>query len=114
MEEAKGDLSAFIPLDERFHQEIVGVSGNAVLGMIEGTLNRLTDRQRFLGAEQGAALLRAQQGHRQILQALRARDEEAYSEAVRRHARDVLGAGEAAEPGEEEDTGNGFVRRNCE
>ena len=77
------DELQYIDLDARFHLAVSMCAHNRVLSIMTGTLNRLTNRRRFVGNPDSQ--VKASGEHRVMLEALRERDEDKLLSALRIH-----------------------------
>lgn len=85
MRDARGDTSAFLAADMRFHEIIAGISGNSLIAAaVAGMLGWLTKFRREMVAVKGAETLTIHE-HEQILEAIRNGAPEAAGEAMRKH-----------------------------
>lgn len=75
--------------DIEFHRALAQASGNAILASFHDSLTSLGQRTRSASATVPGAIGRAWQWHEQILAAVRSRDPESASAAMRLHLRQV-------------------------
>jgi DNA-binding GntR family transcriptional regulator len=91
---SKGDVRAFVGMDARFHEIISKFSGSKRLLELAQTLRRHMLRYRIQSIYSVDNVLRAIEGHKGIVQAIRKRDPEEVTQAIRHHMeqskRDVL------------------------
>jgi DNA-binding GntR family transcriptional regulator len=87
---SRGDAVAFLRHDEEFHHAIARAAGCESAWRLLETLKAQMDRVRFLSFEEATpvAILIAQ--HREIAEAIEARDPEAAERAMRRHLGEIL------------------------
>lgn len=85
---ALADAAAFHDLDDRFHQEICERAGTGFAWAMVREMKSHMDRVRFLSLS--FASERAFDEHREILAAIRSRDENRAAEAVRAHLTRIL------------------------
>lgn len=78
-------------IDIQFHEAVAAASANPVLVALHTLISGLGVRTRERSAELTGAVARAQFWHREILDALRARDATAAESAMRLHLRQVRG-----------------------
>ncbi|WP_075259145.1 FadR/GntR family transcriptional regulator [Herbaspirillum camelliae] len=79
------DPAAFAAADVEFHEAIIEACNNPFLQSIAGSLYMLGKKSRSITSRIPATLERSLQDHRQILDALKARDPQKASEAMRHH-----------------------------
>lgn len=85
MRSARGDVSAFLAADMKYHEVIAGISGNSLIAAaVAGILGWLTKFRREMVSVKGAELLTIQE-HEVILDAIRNRDSDAAGEAMQKH-----------------------------
>ena len=73
----------YIDLDAKFHLAIAMCAHNRVLSIMTGTLNQLTDREKFVGNP--GSQEKASREHAVMLEALREHDEEKLLRALQTH-----------------------------
>jgi len=79
------DPAAFAAADVEFHEAIIEACDNPFLQSIAGSLYMLGKKSRTITSRIPATLERSLQDHRDILVALKARDPQGASEAMRNH-----------------------------
>lgn len=77
------DSEIYIHLDAKFHLAVSMCAHNRVLSIMTGTLNQLSNRQRFVGDSKSR--VKASHEHRVMLDALRERNVEKLLRALQRH-----------------------------
>lgn len=82
---SRGDLSAFLPLDDLFHRQIFQLAGLEGVWSIIHTKKAHLDRVRHLQAPQPGKIPRLIEEHEAILDAVRKRDATAAGAALRGH-----------------------------
>jgi DNA-binding GntR family transcriptional regulator len=82
---SKGDVRVFVDMDARFHEIISKFSGSKRLLELAQTLRRHMLRYRIQSIYSVENVLRAIQGHKGILRAIRKRNLEEVNQAIRRH-----------------------------
>jgi DNA-binding GntR family transcriptional regulator len=82
---SKGDVRVFVDMDARFHEIISKFSGSKRLLELAQTLRRHMLRYRIQSIYSVDNVLRAIQGHKGILRAIRKRNLEEVNQAIRRH-----------------------------
>lgn len=91
---SKGDVRAFVDMDAQFHEIISKFSGSKRLLELAQTLRRHMLRYRIQSIYSVDNVLRAIEGHKGIVQAIKKRDPEEVTQAIRHHMeqskRDVL------------------------
>jgi len=91
---SNGDVKSFVDLDARFHEIIARFSGSKRLLELAQTLRRHMLRYRIQSIYSADNVLRAIEGHKGIVQAIKKRDLEEVNKAIRHHMeqskRDVL------------------------
>jgi DNA-binding GntR family transcriptional regulator len=86
MREEKGPLEAF-RLDMKFHEAIVAASKNSTLAETHLKLNARLWRVRFLSSQRNKSRAVTRQEHQNIVDALKSRDPDATSLALKDHLR---------------------------
>lgn len=84
--DSKGQLEAF-RRDMAFHQAIVAAAGNAALAETHATYNARLWRVRFLSSQRDAGRDATRREHLDIVEALKARDQQATMQALKEHLR---------------------------
>lgn len=91
---SKGEVKAFVDMDAKFHEIISKFSGSKRLLELAQTLRRHMLRYRIQSIYSVDNVLRAIEGHKGIVQAIKKRDPEEITQAIRHHMeqskRDVL------------------------
>jgi DNA-binding GntR family transcriptional regulator len=91
---SKGDVRAFVDMDARFHEIISKFSGSKRLLELSQTLRRHMLRYRIQSIYSVDNVLRAIEGHKEIVQAIKKRDMDEVIKAIRYHMeqskRDIL------------------------
>jgi DNA-binding GntR family transcriptional regulator len=82
---SKGEVRAFVDMDARFHEIISKFSGSKRLLELAQTLRRHMLRYRIQSIYSVENVLRAIQGHKGILRAIRKRNLEEVNQAIRHH-----------------------------
>ncbi len=82
---SKGDVRAFVDMDAQFHEIISKFSGSQRLLELAQTLRRHMLRYRIQSIYSVDNVLRAIEGHKEILQAIKRRDLEEVNTAIRYH-----------------------------
>jgi GntR family transcriptional repressor for pyruvate dehydrogenase complex len=96
------DPVAFAAADVEFHEAIIEACNNPFLQSIAGSLYMLGKKSRTITSRIPATLERSLQDHREILDALQARDPQRASEAMRSHLLHVRAAYRGAAPNKDE------------
>jgi DNA-binding GntR family transcriptional regulator len=86
---SKGDAKAFIDLDARFHEIIARHSGSRRLLEMAQTLRRHMLRYRIQSIYSVDNVLRAIDGHKEIMRAIEKHDLEEVTQAIRNHMEQV-------------------------
>ena len=82
---SKGNAKAFIDLDARFHEIIARFSGSKRLLELSQTLRRHMLRYRIQSIYSVDNVIRAIEGHKGIVQAIKKRDLDEVNQAIRNH-----------------------------
>ena len=96
------DPVAFAAADVEFHEAIIEACDNPFLQSIAGSLYMLGKKSRTITSRIPATLERSLQDHREILDALQARDPQRASQAMRSHLQHVRAAYRGAAPNKDE------------
>ncbi|MCA1323147.1 FadR/GntR family transcriptional regulator [Herbaspirillum sp. alder98] len=96
------DPVAFAAADVEFHEAIIEACDNPFLQSIAGSLYMLGKKSRTITSRIPATLERSLQDHREILDALQARDPQRASDAMRSHLQHVRAAYRGAAPNKDE------------
>ncbi|EJN09612.1 FadR/GntR family transcriptional regulator [Herbaspirillum sp. YR522] len=96
------DPVAFAAADVEFHEAIIEACANPFLQSIAGSLYMLGKKSRSITSRIPATLERSLQDHREILDALQARDPQRASQAMRSHLQHVRAAYRGAAPNKDE------------
>jgi DNA-binding GntR family transcriptional regulator len=94
LHQTRGELREYFKLNQRIHERLVELSGNAVLIETHKQLGGRIRRQRFVANRSGQRWEQAMQEHEQMLEALAARDGQRLAELLRRHLDNKLAAAE--------------------
>jgi GntR family transcriptional repressor for pyruvate dehydrogenase complex len=97
LETTRGDSAAHVAADRDFHAEIARLAGNRVLAAMVQSVRAPVTRSMLLGTSVPRAIDKSDQDHRDVLEAIRERDQEAARSAMVRHiryVRDYVGARE--------------------
>lgn len=87
-----GDLPQLVSANVAFHKALAGASRNEMLQRFVAQVHQTVLRLRSTTLSQPGRALAAVEEHEKIIDAIRARDEDAAEEAARRHMRHVLRA----------------------
>ncbi len=82
---SKGDVRAFVDMDAQFHEIISKFSGSKRLLELAQTLRRHMLRYRIQSIYSVDNVIRAIEGHKGIVQAIKKRDLEEINQAIRNH-----------------------------
>lgn len=102
----RGERLDYFKLNQRIHERIVELSGNAVLMETHKRLNGRVRRQRFAANLAPTRWDQAIREHEEMLDALDARDGKRLAEILRRHLDNKLAAAENATAPERGESGN--------
>jgi DNA-binding GntR family transcriptional regulator len=86
---SKGDVKAFVDMDAQFHETISKLSGSKRLLELAQTLRRHMLRYRIQSIYSAKNVLRAINGHKEILRAIEKGDLEEINKAIRNHMEQV-------------------------
>jgi DNA-binding GntR family transcriptional regulator len=82
---AEGDLQAFMPLDDQFHQSLFALAGMRELWTVIHAKKAHLDRIRFLQRPDDTTVAPLIEDHQTILDAIARRDQETAEAVLRRH-----------------------------
>ena len=90
----RGELREYFKLNQRIHEKLVALSGNAVLAETHRNLGGRIRRHRYVANRSGPRWEQAMQEHEGMLEALAARDGQRLGELLRLHLDNKLAAAE--------------------
>lgn len=94
LHQTRGELREYFKLNQRIHEKLVQLSGNAVLVEAHRQIGGRIRRQRFVANRSSGRWEQAMQEHEQMLDALSARDGKRLGELLRLHLDNKLTAAE--------------------
>ena len=87
---ARGDHTAFVPLDDRMHKKLVAMAGRPHVWRAVENVKAQLDRVRFLSLEDPAWLAVIHRQHEEIVERVLAGDADGAASAMSRHLRAVF------------------------
>ena len=89
LETTREDSAAHVAADRDFHAEVARLAGNRVLAAMVQSVRAPVTRSMLLGTSVPRAIDKSDQDHRDVLETIRERDQEAARSAMVRHIRYV-------------------------